>query len=103
MEANQTLHSVWPLPGLVDYIYTFGGSCSVTKFCHMQNSLCILQVLRLRSPIGSVTAGQSSSGLEPNFAALSTWAPLYSAGEAVAVVPTIAIPTTVIPTTGQWA
>ena len=21
-EANQTLHNVWPLPGLVDYIYT---------------------------------------------------------------------------------
>jgi len=21
-EANQTLHSVWPSPGLVDYIYT---------------------------------------------------------------------------------
>ena len=31
-EANQTLHNVWPLPGLVDYIYIFGGCCSVTEF-----------------------------------------------------------------------
>ena len=26
-EANQTLHDVWPSPGLLQYIYTFGGSC----------------------------------------------------------------------------
>ena len=69
-EANQTLHNVWPLPGLEDYIYILGGYCSVTEFCLVQNSLCVLQVLR--SPIGSVTARQSSSGREPNFAALST-------------------------------
>jgi len=68
-EANQTLHNVWPLPGMVDYIYTFGGCCSVTEFCQVLNSLCVLQVLR--SPIGSVTAWQSSSGREPNFAASS--------------------------------
>jgi len=37
-EANQTLHNVWPLP-LVDYIYIFGGCCSVTEFCQVQNSL----------------------------------------------------------------
>jgi len=66
------------LPGLVDYIYTFGGRCSVTEFCQVQNSLRVLQVLR--SPIGSVTARQSSSGREPNFAALSTGRHLYSAG-----------------------
>jgi len=39
MDANQTLHSVWPLPGLVDYIYIFGGCFSVTEFCQVQNSL----------------------------------------------------------------
>ena len=50
----------------------------ITEFCQVQNSLCILQVLR--SPIGSVTARQSSSGREPNFAALSTGRHLYSAG-----------------------
>jgi len=66
-EANQTLHNVWPLPGLVDYVYIFGGCCSVTEFCQVQNSLCVLQVLRF--PILSVTARQSSSGREPNIAA----------------------------------
>jgi len=47
-EANQTLHDVWPSPGLVHYIYIFGGSCPITEFCQVQNSLCV-QVLR--SPI----------------------------------------------------
>ena len=77
-EANQTLHNVWRLPGLVDYIYIFGGCCSATKFCLVQYSLCVLQVLR--SPIGSVNARQSSSGREQNFAALSTGRHLYSTG-----------------------
>jgi len=76
-EANQTFHTVSPLPGLVDYIYTFSGCCSVTEFCQVQNSLCVIQVLR--SPIGSVTTRQSSSGREPNFAALSIGRHLYSA------------------------
>jgi len=47
-EANQTLHDVWPSAGLVHYIYIFGGSCPLTEFCHVQNSLYV-QVLR--SPI----------------------------------------------------
>jgi len=47
-EANQTLHDVWPSPGLVHYIYVFGGSCLLTEFFHVQKSLCV-QVLR--SPI----------------------------------------------------
>jgi len=47
-EANQTLHDVWPSPGLVHYIYIFGGSCPATEFCQLQSSLCV-QVLR--SPI----------------------------------------------------
>jgi len=42
MEANQTLHGVWPSPGLVHYIYIFGGSCPIMEFCQVQNSLCIL-------------------------------------------------------------
>ena len=41
-EANQTFHNVWPIPGLVDYIYIFGGCCSLTEFCQVQNSLCVL-------------------------------------------------------------
>jgi len=45
-EANQTLHGVWPSPGLVHYIYIFRGSYPVTEFCQVQNSLCNLHVLR---------------------------------------------------------
>ena len=47
-EVNQTSHDVWPSAGLVYYIYIFGSSCSLTKFCQMQNTLCV-QVLR--SPV----------------------------------------------------
>jgi len=44
-EANQTLHDVWPSPGLVHYIYIFGGSCPLAEFCQVQHSL-YAQVLR---------------------------------------------------------
>ena len=44
-EANQIFHDVWPSPGLVDYLYIFGGCCLVTEFCQVQNSLCVLQIL----------------------------------------------------------
>jgi len=44
-EANQTLQDIWPSPGLVHYTYIFGGSCTVTEFYQVQNSLCA-QVLR---------------------------------------------------------
>jgi len=77
-EANQTLHDVWPSPARLHYTYIFGGCCPITEFCQVQDSVCVLQVLR--SPIGSVTAWHSSSGREPNFAALSTGRHLYSAG-----------------------
>ena len=77
-EANQTLHDVWPSPALLHCIYIFGGCCCVTEICQVQNSVCVLQVLR--SPIGIVTAPHSSSRREPNFAALSTGRHLYSAG-----------------------
>ena len=56
----------------------FCSCCPVTEFCRVQNSVWVLQVLR--SPIGSVTARHSSSGREPNFAALSIGHHLYSAG-----------------------
>ena len=60
-EANQTLHDVWPSPGLLHYIYIFGGSCTLTEFCHVQH----VQVLH--SPIlvallqGSPAAGVSQT------------------------------------------
>jgi len=41
IEVNQTLHDVWPSPGLVHYIYIFEGSCPLTEFCQVQDSLCI--------------------------------------------------------------
>jgi len=44
LEANQTLHDVWLSPGLVRYIFIFGGSYPLTEFCSVQNSLCV-QVL----------------------------------------------------------
>ena len=40
-EVTQSLHYVWPYPGLVRYIYSFGISCPLTEFCHVQNSLCV--------------------------------------------------------------
>ena len=41
---NQTLHNISPSTGLVHYIYIFGGSCPLTDFCQVQNSLYV-QVL----------------------------------------------------------
>jgi len=49
-EANQTLHDVWLSPGLLHYIYIFGGCCPVTEFRHMQNSIASKSCV-LRSPI----------------------------------------------------
>ena len=56
-EANQTLHGVWPSPGLLHNIYIFGVSCPMTEFRHVQNSLssksCLLlywQPLRHGTP-----------------------------------------------------
>jgi len=60
-------------------IYTFLASVApVTEFCQVQNSVCVLQVLR--SAIGSVTAWHSSSGREPNCSIEHTGCHLYSAG-----------------------
>jgi len=47
-EVSQTLHDVWPSPALVYHTYVFRGSCPLTEFFQLQNSLCA-QVLR--SPI----------------------------------------------------
>ena len=52
---------LWPSPGLVYYIYIFRGSCPVTEFCHVQNSVCV-QVLR--SPIlAALLHGTQSVGV----------------------------------------
>jgi len=52
-EVNKTLQDVWPSSGLVHYYILFflgggKGSCPLTEFCQVQNSLCV-QVLH--SPI----------------------------------------------------
>jgi len=65
-DVNQTLHDVWPSPGLVDYIYFWGllppkGILPGAKF-----TLCPSLAL---SCIGSVTALHLSNGREPNFTA----------------------------------
>jgi len=60
-EANQTLHNVWPSPGLLHYVYIFGGSCPLTEFRHVQNSVCF-QVLR--SPIlAALPQGTPAAGV----------------------------------------
>jgi len=65
-EANQTLHDVWPSPGLLHYVYIFGnlapnGISPRAKFT--------LRPCLALSYVGSVTARHSSSGRQPNFAA----------------------------------
>jgi len=66
-EANQTLLDVWPSPGLVHYIYIFGGSCPLTEF--LPGAKLTLRASLAFSYIGSVTERHSSSGCQPNFAA----------------------------------
>jgi len=62
---NQTLHDVWPSPGLVRFIYIFRasypkGTLPSAKFT-LRPSLAF-------SYIGSVSARYSMSGRQPNFA-----------------------------------
>ena len=45
--GQPNLHYVWPSPGLLHYMYIFGGSCPLTEFCRVENSLYV-QVLRSR-------------------------------------------------------
>jgi len=69
-EANQTLHDVWPSPGLLHYIYIFGGCCFLTEFCRVQNSLrpSLAFSYRILAPLLHGTR-HSCSGRQPNFAA----------------------------------
>jgi len=85
-EANQTLHTVWPSPRLVHYIYIFGGSCPLMEFCQVQNSLYIPL---LRSPIlaallhGTPAAGVSQllhRGTKTELRNFRTGRHLYLAG-----------------------
>ena len=78
MEVNKTSQDVWPSPGLVYFIYTFWGLLSPNGI--LPGAKFTLYPSLAFSYIGSVTAGHSSSGRQPNFAALSRGRHLYSAG-----------------------
>jgi len=78
-QTNQTLHDVCPTP--VHYTYIFRGSCLMTEFCRVQNSLCVHV---LRSPIlaallhGTPAAGVSQTlwlGTRNGITELSQMAP----------------------------
>jgi len=64
-EANQTLHDVWPSPGLVYYIYIFW---AVAPHGILPGAKFTLRPSLAFSYIVSVTAWHSSSGHQPNFA-----------------------------------
>jgi len=46
VEVNKTLQVVWPSPGLVRYVFIFGGSCPLMKFAsckiHFASKSCVL-------------------------------------------------------------
>ena len=72
-EVNQTLHGVWPSPGLVPYIYIFRGF--LPRYGILPDAIFTSHRPSLAlSYFGSVTARHLSSGRrrKPNFAALST-------------------------------
>jgi len=63
-KANQTLHDVWPPPGLLHYIYIFEGCCPLTEFCLVQNSLYV-QVLLSRI-LAALLHGSPAAGVSQN-------------------------------------
>jgi len=74
-EANPTLHDVWPSPGLVHHFWRL-----LPRRGILPGTIFTLRPSLALSYIGSVTARHSSSGRQPNFAALSRGRHLYSAG-----------------------
>ena len=70
-EVNQTLHDVWPSPGLVHYVYILGGSCPLMEFCQVQNSLCV-QVLH-SSILAALLHGTRAVGVSQTLQCGRTW------------------------------
>ena len=65
-EANQTLHDVWPSPGLQRYILG-----TLAPYGILPGAILTLRLSLALCYIGSVTVWHSSSGRQPNFAALN--------------------------------
>ena len=61
--ANQTLHDLWPSPGLVHCIYIFGGSCPHPSDGILPRAKFTLPPSLAFSYIGSVTARHSAAGV----------------------------------------
>jgi len=85
-EANQTLHDVWPSPGLLHYIYIFGGYCPLTEFCPVQRSLYVqvlhssILVALLHSTPAAGISQTLRRGTRNGITELSQRRHLYSAG-----------------------
>jgi len=58
-KASQTLHRLWPSPGLVHYVFIFGGSCPVTEFCY-----CTKFTLRASLALSYIGASAKLCGVE---------------------------------------
>ena len=80
IEANQTLHYVWPSPGLIHYIH-FPGLLPRNRI--LPGAKFTLHPSLALSCIGSINARHSSRGRQPNFAALSRERHLYLARRAI--------------------
>jgi len=65
-EANQTLHSVWPSPALVYYVYIFG---ALARGRILSGAKFTLRPSFAFAYTGSTIERHSSSGRQPNFAA----------------------------------
>ena len=68
-EDNQTLHDVWPSPGLVHYTFFFWGGALAPHIILPGAKFTLCSSLAF-AYTGSVTARHSSIGRQPNFAAL---------------------------------
>ena len=66
VEVNQTLHDVWPSPGLVHYIYILG---ALAPNRILPGAKFTFRPSLAFSYIGSITAQHFSSGGQPDFAA----------------------------------
>jgi len=76
-EPNQTLHDIWPSPGLIHYIHFRG---LLPRSGILPGAKFILRPSLVLSYVGRVTARHSSSGRQSEFAVLSKGRHLYSAG-----------------------